>query len=233
MRPLALALLALAACWPQRLPALRWTMGAAAGLALVVATWQATFDGRDQQWAIGVAVLFGAVAVLVLPALPGSVSVFGITWPGWRWVMLGGAAAAVYACVPETDQMRDVAVVLAAGAVAEWVRGAPLPAPAYTAAWGLVSWSALYGATGRPSAVIGGLFALVAPLAAGLLSRRGDHAMVGTGLVWAVVALVVARTGGIAMSTAPAVAAAAVGGAVAGGVSALLWYHGRPRPFGG
>ncbi|MEQ1701030.1 MAG: hypothetical protein ABMA25_13030 [Ilumatobacteraceae bacterium] len=234
MRPLALAVLALAACWPRECAPIRWALGAVGGAALVAATWHASFEGRDQLWAAALAVLFGALATATLPRLPESVTALGIAWSGWRWVMLGGAAAAVYGCVPETDQLRDVAVVLAAGAVAEWVRGVPLPAPAFAAAWGLVAWSALFGATGRPSALIGGLFALVAPLAAGAAAaaRRGDLAIVGVGLAWAVVALVVARTGGIAMTTPPAWTAAAVGAAVAGGVSALFWRRGRPRPSG-
>lgn len=237
MRPLALAVLALAVCWPRHVSPARWALGGAAGAALVAATWRATFDGRDHRWVIAaVVVLLAAAAVATLPALPGSVTVFGVTWPGWRWVMLGGAAAAVYGCVPETDQMRDVAVVVAAGAVAEWLRGVPLPAPAYTAVWGLVAWSALFGATGRPSAVVGGLFALVAPVAAGAMAAmaaRGDRVIVGVGFAWALAGLVVARTGGIATSAAPAVLAAAVGAAAAGSVSALLWYRGRPPSSAG
>jgi len=142
---------------------------------------------------------------------------------GWRWALLAGSAAAVYGCVPETDQMREVGVVVVAGAVVEVVRRLPLPAPALVGAWGLVAWSALYGATGRPSALIGGLFALVAPVAAGLAARRGFVAAFRVGGVWAVAALVVARTGGIEPTTRPAVVAALVGALVAAAVSALVW----------
>jgi len=109
--------------------------------------------------------------------------------------------------------------------VAEWLRRTPLPPAAYTAAWGLVAWSALFGATGRPSAVIGGLFALLAPIAAAALARRGEAVSVWVGATWAVTALVVARTGGIAPTTAPAVRAALVGGLAAAGISAVLWYR--------
>lgn len=223
MRPLALALLALAACWPRASAPVRWLLGAAGGACLAAATWRATFEARDHEWAVVAIVLLAAGAVVALPELSGAAEAFGVRWLGWRWLMLGGSAAAVYACVPETDQMRDIAVAIAAGAVAEWLRRAPLPAPLYTAAWGLVAWSALYGATGRPSAVIGGLFALLAPVAAGFATRRGDFASVGVGVVWAVTALVVARTGGISMTTRPAVIAAVVGLAAAAGISAALW----------
>lgn len=232
MRPLALAVLALAACWPRDSAPVRWLLGGAGGALLVAATWHATFEGRANDWAVPAVVLLAAAAVATLPALTDAASVFGVRWLGWRWLMLGGSAAAVYGCVPETDQMRDVAVVIAAGAAAEWVRRAPLPAAAFTAAWGLVAWSALYGATGRPSAVIGGLFALVAPLAAGLVARRSDLVSVAIGVVWALTALVVARTGGIATTTSPAVAAAIVGALLAAGISAVLWCRCRPRSSG-
>jgi hypothetical protein len=233
MRPLALAVLALAACWPRPIVAARLAIGAGAGALLVAATWHATFAGGSHAWAIVLVVVLAAAASVLLPTLPSAVRVLGVQWRGWRWLMLAGAAAAVYGCVPETDQMRDVAVVVLAGAVAEWVRGEPLPAPAYTAAWGLVAWSAMYGATGRPSAVVGGLFALVAPLAAGAVAARGHRTIVGVGLAWASVALVVARTGGISMSTAPAVSAALVGAVVAGALSAGLVLRSRRRPSAG
>lgn len=223
MRALALAALALGACWPPRGWAVRAVVGGIGGVCLLASVWQVSFAGQANDWAAPVVVVLAAAAVVGMPALPAAAALFGVRWQGWRWLMLCGSAAAVYACVPETDQMREVAVVLVAGAVAEWLRGVPLPAPAFVAAWGLVGWSALFGATGRPSAVIGGLFAIVAPLASSLLSRRGDAAAVLAGLVWAVIALIVARTGGIESSTGPAVAAAVVGAAVATALSALVW----------
>lgn len=233
MRPLALVLLALAACWPSRVAPLRWVLGAAGGVSLVASAWQATFEHRSNGWAAVATVVLAAGAVAALPALPATARLAGVRWHGWRWLMLAGAAAGVYGCVPETDQMRDVAVVVIAGAVVEVVRRAPLPAAAYTAAWGLVAWSALYGATGRPSAIIGGLFALLAPLAAAAATRRGDVTSVLVGAVWGVTALVVARTGGIATTTRPAVQAAVAGSAVAAVLSAVLWVRGRPRRSAG
>lgn len=227
MRALALATLALAVCWPRALAPVRWLLGAAGGVCLVVATWDATFAGRDHDWAVVATIVLAAAAAIVLPSLAPAADVFGVRWLGWRWLMLGGAAAAVYGCVPETDQMREVAVVVAAGAVAEWLLRSPLPAAAYAAAWGFVAWSALYGATGRPSAVIGGLFALVAPVAAGVVARRSDFVSVAVGLVWSITAVVVARTGGISMTTRPAVTAAMSGAIVAGGLSAVLWSRRR------
>ena len=130
--------------------------------------------------------------------------------------MLFGSAIAVYGCVPETDQMREVAVVVCAGWLVEAVRRRPLPNPALLAASGLVAWSALYGATGRPSALVGGLFALVPLIAVACVPRRRKWLPWLVGIVWAGAAVGVARTGGIAteLSTAVAWAAAFGGGAL-------------------
>ena len=219
MRAVGVVLLALAAVWPVRLQFIRLVVGAGGGAALVAATWQASFVGRTNDWAAQVVVVLAMAAAWFVPRLkaPGG-------WQlGWRWALLAGGAAAVYGCVPETDQMPEVGVVVAAGLVVEVVRRTPLPSAALMGAWALVAWSALYGATGRPSALVGGLFALVAPVAAGVVARRGWWCSVLVGGAWAVAGLVVARTGGIATQLRPAVVAAALGAAAATAVSAVCW----------
>jgi len=219
MRAVGIALLALAAVWPARPRVLRLVGAAAGGAALLAATWQASFEARSNDWAVPATVVLAMGAAWFLPQLDARRG-----WRlGWRWALLIGGAAAVYGCVPETDQMPEVGVVVAAGLVVELVRRTPLPAAALVGAWGLVAWSALYGATGRPSALVGGLFALAAPIAAGAAARKGWWCSVCVGGAWAVAGLVVARTGGIATELTPAVVAAVAAAAAAGVVSAACW----------
>ncbi|MDO9173710.1 MAG: hypothetical protein Q7V62_02830, partial [Actinomycetota bacterium] len=196
MRALALVLLGVATGLPAS-RAIRTLLAVAAGAALVRSVWEPTFHGAftDNGWTnawVGPAVVLLAVAAAALvPSLPAA----GGAWLGWRWALLIGAAAGVYACVPETDQMPLVVAALAGGAVIEQLRRRPLPAPAVAVGWALVAWSALYGASGRPSALLGGLFALVPPLAAAVVGRRGVVCAATVGVTWVVVAGVVARTG--------------------------------------
>ena len=222
-RALGIALLALAAVWQARPTLLRLVVAAGGGAAVLSATWQDSFAGRSNGWAVPVMVLLAMGAAWFVPQLEAHAEPTASWRLGWRWALLAAGAAAVYGCVPETDQIPEVGVVVAAGLVVEVVRRTPLPAAALVAAWGLVAWSALYGATGRPSALVGGLFALVAPIAAGAVARRGWWCSAGVGVVWAVAALVVARTGGIATELRPAVIAAGVAAAVATAVSAVCW----------
>lgn len=241
MRALALVLLAAAP-----LVRWRWAVGALAGAVLAHDVWAQI--GRRYVWAGALVVAAGAAA-WALPRTPVEPL---RRWAGWRWVALLGAAAAAYACVPETDQFREVAVVLAAGAVAEaWLVGIgrpALPPSAHLAAWGLVAWAATFGASGRQSAVVGGLFALLAPVAAGVVARRAGSvdsvapAGAPAGLlllpplvaaVWVVAGVAVARTGGIDPATGPAVVAAGVAAAVALLISAALWRFVRSPRSGG
>lgn len=224
MPALAVALLGVAAVWPPA-RALRVTLGAVAGAALVWSVWDATFHGpftdgeASNAWVLPAMVLLAGVAAAVLPSLPSPAGV----WLGWRWLLLVGSATAVYGCVPETDQMPEVAMLLLAGAAIEQLRRRPLPAPALLAAWGVLAWSALYGATGRPSALLGGLFALLPPLTAAVVGGRDARCSAFVGALWVGAAVAVARTGGISPRSAPAVLAVAIGALVAGSLSALLW----------
>jgi len=195
--------------WPRP----RWLGGSlavAAAAGLVWSTWSASFQHRDNAWAVAVVMVLVPVLWWAMPRVQQRLSAVG-----GAWGLLLGAAVAIYGCVPETDQMREVAVVLCAGCLAETARRRPLPQPALAAASGLVAWSALYGATGRPSALVGGLFALLAPVAVAVVPARRRWVPWTIGVVWSGAAVTVARTGGIATTLSAAVAWAAAAGAIA------------------
>ena len=215
-------MLALALVWPRRVIG-RLVLALAGGAALPLAAWGASFDGRSLAWAAVLAVFTAVAMWWAAPVAHRELRLWGAAW----WVLLGSTAA-VYACVPETDQMREVAVVVAAGGIAEVLTRRRLPTPALLAAIGFVEWSALYGATGQGRAIVGGLFALtplIAVAVAATVVSRDEGAGVlpyAVATVWLATALVVARTGGIATSLTPAVVSALAGTVVAAAVSAAL-----------
>jgi hypothetical protein len=221
LRAAGIALLALALVWPDT-TAGRVPLAIAGGFALTASAWGASFDGRSLMWAAVAAVVVAVAMWWSAPPAHASLAKWGCAW----WVLLGSAAA-VYGCVPETDQMREVAVIIAAGGVAEVLTRRRLPTPALLAAMGVVEWSALYGASGQGRALVGGLFALTPLIAVALVASRNSparavwlpYAIAG---VWVVAAVVVARTGGIATSLAPALWSAAAGGGAAIVLSAVL-----------
>ncbi|MDP2291120.1 MAG: hypothetical protein Q8M22_08000 [Actinomycetota bacterium] len=234
MRALALVLLGVATGVPAS-RAIRTLLAVAAAAALVRSVWEPTFRGAftdsgwTNAWVVPAVVLLAVAATELVPSLPAE----GGAWLGWRWVLLAGAAVAVYACVPETDQMPPVIAVPVGAAVIEQLRRRPLPEQVFAAGWGLVAWSALYGASGRPSALLGGLFALLPPLAAAVVGRRGVRCAAAVGVVWVVAAVVVARTGGVADRPGPAVTAVVIGALVAGSLSAVLWRRWSTPPLDG
>ena len=204
----------------------------AAAVGLVWSTWFASFEHRDNQWAAIVTMLIVPALWWALPKVHVRLSAIGGAWG----LLLGGAIA-IYGCVPETDQMREVAVVVCAGGLAEVMRRQALPSPALLASAGLVLWSALYGATGRPSALVGGLFALVAPIAVALVPGRRRWVPWAIGLVWSGAAVAVARTGGIiatGLSSALTWTAgfAMTAAAVSAGIYVVSVGHARSRPAG-
>ena len=224
LRAAGIALLSLAVVWPHR-TARRFLVAVVGGCALVGSAWGVSFGGRSLSWAALLALLVAVAMWWAAPRAHEALPSWGAAW----WVLLGSAAA-VYGCVPETDQMREVAVVVVAGGVAEVLIRRRLPTPALLAAMALVEWSALYGATGQGRALVGGLFALTPLIAVAVVGHVAGHVAsppvrwlpsAGAG-VWVATALVVARTGGIATSLSPAVMAAAVGGSVAAALSAAL-----------
>ncbi len=218
MRAVALCLLAAAAMWPRP----RWLGGSlavAAAAALVWSTWSASFQHRGNAWAVAVVMVLVPVLWWAMPRVQQRLSAIG-----GAWGLLLGAAVAIYGCVPETDQMREVAVVLCAGCLAETARRRPLPQPALAAASGLVAWSAIYGATGRPSALVGGLFALLAPAAVAVVPARRPWVPWTIGVMWSGAAVTVARTGGIATSLSEALVWAVAIGLLAGLATTVVYF---------
>ncbi len=227
LRAGGLALLALAFVWPRPIIG-RLALAVVGAVALTLSAWGASFDGRSLSWAVVLAIVVAIAMWWAAPLAHAALPSWGAAW----WVLLGSAAA-VYGCVPETDQMREVAVVVAAGGIAEVLTRHRLPTPALLAAMGFVEWSALYGATGQGRALVGGLFALTPLIAVAVVTTVGTGAKRAAPLpyavvvVWVATALVVARTGGIATSLTPAVTAAAVGGVVTTAISAALVVRSR------
>lgn len=222
-RALGIALLALALVWPRQ-GALRWVVATAGAGALVASVRDASFAGRDNGWAIGAAVAVALAGRWAVPHVRGA-----LAGGGCWWVLLGSVAA-VYGCVPETDHLREVAVVVALGGAVEVLCSRQLPAPALVAAFALVEWSALFGATGQARAIAAGLFALsplvavavVAALAPGRGRPPAAWLPWAVGTTWVLAALVVARTGGIATSLPPSTRAVLAGTVAAALVSAAL-----------
>lgn len=212
----------------------RLALGAATGLVAVVLSWNASELGdRSHWWATTTAILLAALlagawplARTLLPR-PGAVPLTLVAW-----------LAAVYGCVPETDQVVGVAMFVAMVALVELVASEYLPFGWQLGIIGAVLWAGLYGATGRQSALVGALFGawpvVLGPLVA-LLSRLRRASL---GVRWAVAAmgtgaaLVVARTGALATTIGPALRSVALWGSASLAVSVLLgWGATRRQPI--
>lgn len=219
-------------------------LGAAAGLVggvvvAVLARDESSLDDPDRWWAV-VAVLTAATATGA--ALP--VTARLLRPPGLVPVLILGAVAATYACVPETDHIGRVALLAALTVVVEVVLRRQVPVAVTLVVAMVVLWSGVHGATGRPSALVGAAFAawglVLLPLVAATRPGTGDRSTLVRSVVaglGTVAALAVARTGGIA-DTGTEAAVAAVAGAtlsygaavVAVAVSARRDATARPHP---
>jgi hypothetical protein len=167
-----------------------------------------------------------AVAVLVAESLPELESV--LPWPGAVMIALLVTLAAIYGCVPETDHLPQIGVVLAGFGALEIgsrrSRGIVWHALAAT----LVLWAAVFGAVGHDRAFVGGLFAFwptvlvaVVALVVPRFVRAAPAARAAVFVCGGVAALVVARTGALEVGRTKAARSAAVTG-VASLVAALL-----------
>ena len=211
----------------------RLALGAATGLAAVALSWNASDLGeRSRWWAAATALLLASVLAAAWPSArrllprPGAVPLVALAW-----------LAAVYGCVPETDHVLSVGLIVAGLAVLEFVADEYLPFGWQLGIIGAVLWAGLYGATGRQSALVGALFGawplLLGPFVAMVSRRRTPHwvpwvvATVGTGAAFAV-----ARTGALATTIGPALRATAFWGSASLAVSvALAWVAARRQPF--
>lgn len=222
--------------WPVKVGAGgRVALGAATGLAAVALSWNASDLGnRSRWWAAAAAILLAAVLAGALPLArrllprPGALSLTVLAW-----------LAAVYGCVPETDHVIGVAMIVAGIAALEFVASEYLPFGWQLGIIGVVLWAGLYGATGRQSALVGSLFGAWPVLLGPTISmlpqlRRAPHwvpwavAAIGTAA-----ALAVARTGALATTIEPALRDVAFWAAASLTVSvALAWVAARRQSLG-
>jgi hypothetical protein len=202
--------------------------GALLGALVVALAWDASDLGSPSRWwAVPGTVVTGALTVMSIPVVAKATPSL-VPW------LVMCACAATYACVPETDQIPQVALVAAAALVVHLITNA-IGRPVHwllhvvVAAW--VLWAGIFGATGRQSALIGALyswwpFVLLLVVAHRLpptlgLWRRLDPAARRTtrraALTWwevaavaAVATAAVARTGALEPTVRPAVVAVVI-----------------------
>ncbi len=186
-------------------------LGAGAAFVAVAAAWRASsLESGGRWWVVPVALVVGAAFGAGIGPVRNS-----IRTPGVLPFAVVCSAAAVYGCVPETGQMREIGWTVALVVVLEVVLWAPLALVWHAGSAALVLWGGLYGATGRPSALIGALFAMTpVPLLAFWLRLRPRFAGRGEPYRWTVLAVgsvavvAMARTGGIEPGTDAGTAAA-------------------------
>lgn len=205
LRVVAISVAALAVVWPPR-HSTRVVLAAVSGIVVVWSTWSATFEPRRLDWAVAVVVLLAAGLGWAMPVLHGA-----FTSPMYTWVLFAGCLGAVHVCIPENGQTAEVGLLVACGGVAEFLMRRRLPLPVWSAVATGVLWTAVLGANGQARAMIGGLFALSPILATAILvrPRRAGRPLTETrrwliALVWLSAAWIVARTGGVAETTAAA-----------------------------
>lgn len=188
----------------------RGAVGGAAG-AIAVA-----MSGRDDvpAWAT----VAGALVVALVAVNEAETAERWRPWPLGSVALLL-ATGGVYACVPETDHLRRVAVLVVLAIVVELiVARAELEWTVVTAAAALVVWAGVEGGVFRSSALVAALSTpgvlLVEPIAVRLaLVRRGAPAIVVPVLLLggqAAFALFVARMAGLREQTSVAVAIVAL-----------------------
>lgn len=158
--------------------------------------------------------------------------------PGTVPLLSLAATATVFLCVPETDHLKGVAVLLAGMALLEVAAGEVLPFGWHALGLTVVIWAGLWGATGRPGAVVGAVFAgwvfvlpAVIPLSTGPASTPGSgvRRLRAAFVIAAIAAVVVARTGALGSVLLPALywAAAMASGSTL--IALLVVRSGRPR----
>lgn len=177
-------------------------VGAGLAMLVVVLAYDASgFGDPDRWWAAGAALVVGVLLADALGALRSMLPV-----PGLAPLALLATTVVVTLCVPETDQLPIVVLLPGALVLLEILERRQLPVEWYAVSAATIGWGALYGATGRQSALAGALFAwwtVLLPATAHMLKPVRD--------LWRAVALLVvagvaaaafARTGGITDRTA-------------------------------
>lgn len=209
---------------PNSVLSTRHAIGAAVGVAVIVTTYGSAGYGRDGRlWA---APLTLAVAIAMVDVLAEVRRL--LPFPGVAPTSVLLVLAAMYLCVPETDQIPVAATVPLVVIGLEVIGRRQVGLEWYGVAAAAVLWAGMFGSTARPSALVGALFAwwavglvsvvgLVRPIRSALAA--GAVLLIGTAATWAM-----ARTGGIADSGTAAITAAVLA-AVVSFVLALVAVH--------
>ena len=174
--------------------------GAVAGCVVVWRSWDASSLSQHRWAAIGTLLVMIAVT-LALPRLTERLRA-----PGHVPALIGVVQFAIYCCVPETGQIGETVVVVIMVIAIELAVGRSLPWWLHSTAAAIVLWSGMFGATGRPSALIGALFASWPIVLVAVMPRR-SYVIAAIGSI-AVIA--VARTGALQPTASPAVVAVAI-----------------------
>lgn len=214
---------------------LRWLVGAAIGAVVAWQSWDASSLGEpNRRWAL-IAVLVLAVGIGEL--LPDACA--ALADPGRLTGVLVVSLAAIYGCVPETDHISDVALIMVAGLVVELVSRRTMPIAWFAACTGLVMWAGIYGATGRERAIVGTLFAFwpVVLVAAAFrmvprMRRTSPTIRLTVAGVGGMASLVVSRTGALQYGIRPAAVAAAIAAAASIVAAAILVRIASTEPSG-
>lgn len=191
----------------------RAAWGMAAGVLAVAGAWSASGLGAGRWWMVAAAVALAVGIAVALPSLaawvpqPGAVPAVALAW-----------VAAIYACVPETDQVLAVALLAAGLAAVEVASHERLGFGWWLVVVTVVLWCGLFGATGRSSAVVGVLFGAWPLVIGPLVALAVPAGLVPVPARWLVVAgasvaaLAVARSGALEPTVGPAVTAVAAWG---------------------
>ncbi|CAN5387004.1 hypothetical protein BH23ACT3_BH23ACT3_20830 [soil metagenome] len=199
---------------PRRRRAVVGTLVGIGGALLVLReSWTASNLGHPSRvWAVGGVVAMALALTWALPSLRRL-----LPRPGDAPLAVAGVLAVIFLCVPETDQILRVALVVTVVIIAEGVARQPFPLLLLGAVAAYVMWAGIFGATGRQSALVGALFAwwpvLILPLLTLRMPRLADTGTWVRGGIVAiggVAAAAVARTGALQPTMPPALLAAAV-----------------------
>ena len=212
---------------------MRWAIGAAVGGLVVWWVWHVSALGEARHtWVIWAILVTG---VLLGEALPEAHRM--LPEPGLLTGTLVLSLAAVYGCVPETDQIPGIALVIVAVGVIEVLTRQTMPIAWHAVAATLVLWAGMFGAAGRQRSFVGGLFAFWPVLLLAIVVRVLPSAVrspwfarVLIALLGGVGAIVVARTGGLQLGRKPAARDAAVVVAVTLVASLAIVFVSRARP---
>ncbi len=135
------------------------------------------------------------------------------------------AAASVYACVPETDQMKGVGLLVLGVGLLELVGSERLPIGWHLVVAGTITWAGVYGSSGRGSALVGATFAGWPVLLPALVGATAAACFLGVAGTW-----LESRTGAIQQRTSPAVVGIGLWAATTLALALLVRLRvGRPR----